>query len=101
MSKTDSGDAVGTDKEKQVNNLKDTLIKGINQKISGKDPNLQELPFQKNVSSEVGLKDSNNVTTEKDLSGNIDQHRLAVARTQDLSAAPTRRKKGKEKPANC
>ena len=47
MSKTDSGDAVGTDKEKQANNLKDTLIKGINQKISGKDPNLQELPFQK------------------------------------------------------
>jgi hypothetical protein len=85
MSKTDSGDAVGTDKEKQANNLKDTLIKGINKKNSGKDPNLQELPFQKNVSSEVGLKDSNNIAIETNLSGNNDQHRLANLRTKGCS----------------
>ena len=85
MSKTDSGDAVGTDKGKQANNLKDSSIKGFNQKISGKDPNLQELPFQKNVSSEVGLKDSNNIATETNLSGNNDQHRLANLRTKGCS----------------
>jgi hypothetical protein len=82
MSKTDSGDAVGTDKEKQANNLKDSSIKGINQKISGKDPKSQELPFQKNVSSEVGLKDSNNIATKTKLLGNVDQQRLANLRTK-------------------
>ena len=64
MSKTDLGDSAGAGNQKQATNFKDALIKGINKKISEKDPNPQELNFQKILSPESGQLSPNGTTID-------------------------------------
>ena len=76
MSKTDLGDSAGAGNQKQATNFKEAFINGINQKISEKDPNPQELNFQKILSPESGQLSPNDTTIDGKLIRIKDRHGL-------------------------